>query len=352
MKIKQLFTLALAAGISATSVAETTYSTLISNTAKLTYKVNNVDQVPDEKKADFVVDRKVRFSLSSITALPSAVTVGTPQFILYTLTNDSNADLAFKLSPSDSAPGVTAYTSAVDDTDTSLSISYNLYEDNGSGAPDTSKEILSSDAMTVLQSTDLKVHLRIAPNQANDMNIFAHVLTTTAYETDGATALVDNSADKWVAETVQTVLENNADFRTFTGAVQVTAAEVTLEKTATILSNPEPFDGLAGDQMKAIPGAKVLYSMIVKNTGSEAATAIAVIDILPFEIKDGDIDKTTYKVATTANPTPVTISGVVQGTETIGSDIHIKLTFPEYTIPAGSIADPKTVTISFEVTLP
>lgn len=349
MKIKQLFTLAIAVGISATSVAETAYSTLISNTAKLTYKVNDVVQVPDEDKAEFVVDRYVRFTLTpAVTVLPDAQKLDVPQLITYTLRNDSNAELAFKFAYLDSTNTDSTYSPiAEDNTPTSTGIVYNVYQDDAGGL---GSEITTATAIKIAPSTELIVHVRALPTQAIDADIFVHQLTATAFDKDGTTALINNKDAEWTPGIVQTVLENDSDFRMAKGAIKVKAATVSIAKTATIISNPSALGITDPLNYKAVPKATVLYSIILTNEGTEPATELVVTDILPIEITITDIVSSSYTVKTTTGlESSIT---VIPKSENIDGETRVTLTFPGYNIPAASKDSPETITITFKVILP
>ena len=367
MKIKQLFTLALAAGISATSVAETTSGLMITNTATLSFEVNSQPKVAPDATAAFVVDRMVVVNVTTPTRdlVNDTTLVGNNEVITYEISNLSNAALGIKFSINDlNKDAITYPGQPLDNTDTASGpqVTYNMFLDSDGGgtydvAVDTTP-ITQGELLGFNQKGDISgpnkdsifVHvIASAPSQAADADIFAFDLEANAVEVDGTDLIIENDA-KWVELEQQTIVAGGSSMFTERGGISISSAVVTLDKTAVITSNPAPFDNLSAENMKAIPGAVVLYSIVVTNKGSAPAAKIAVTDILPFEIKSGDINPNTYK--TTITDGSFTEPVVTESSVVIDTKSHLKLTFPEYTIPAGSIDNPETITISFEVTLP
>jgi uncharacterized repeat protein (TIGR01451 family) len=341
MRIKQLFTLALAAGISATSVAETKYGESILNTATLNFKVNNQKQVETSAAASFLVDRKVIVNVSTPTpGNLSTALVGEGQVITYTISNLSNAPLGMKFDVADLASGEITYTGLPSDntinTPSGPAVSYAVFLDDGNGGYDNNDttQILSTDTRVFKQKDDISdvvnpdsivVHVVVTPTEGVDENVFAHDLVVTAVETNGSTLPNDNAA-AWDPAVIQTIIKDDTDIIKGRGGISISSATLTPSKEATIVS--DPINGTSDP--KAVPGAIIKYEIKVVNSGSVAATDLVIEDTLPAEF---DLQQDI-----TDNITVFTIGGIVTAPGSIpGTDIvtdENKVTFPSLTVPA------------------
>ena len=353
MKIKQLFTLAIAAGISATSVAETKYGSDIDNTATLNFKVNNQAQVETTASATFKVDRKVIVNVS--TPLPGSLStalVGTGQAITYTISNLSNAPLGMKLDVDDLNTGESTYTGMLPDntinTGTGPAITYAVFLDDGNGTygVEDTTQILSTGTLDFKQTGDatdtnpdaIVVHVVATPTEGADASVFAHDLVVTAVEPTAGTALPNDNAAQWNKGAIQTILKDNSPIVKTRGAISISSATLSPTKVATIVSDP-----ITGNtNPKAVPGAIIQYEIKVVNSGSVAATDLVIEDILPVEFNLQQ-DITDNVAVFTINGT-TTAPGSVAGTDIIVDGN--KVTFPPMTVPAN---DEVTVTITVKL---
>jgi uncharacterized repeat protein (TIGR01451 family) len=349
MKIKQLFTLALAAGISATSVAETIYDLDIINNASLTYSVasNQQNNIIVDASKTFKVDRKVVFVLSAPTTIGASSAIATQQNVAYALQNNSNAPIRFSLSVVDSNSGDTAHTPSVEDTTASnINPGYKVFHetsgntqfDSGSDTEVTASyiELAPSDGVADSGPDETIIYVVSTPTIGVNDDIFIHTLTAIAQEPagtliDGATAgeTITESAGGWNDAVTQTVFDTNGGTRLDKAAIQVTSANLEMIKTVTVLS--DPINGISADA-KAIPGAVVEYTLTVSNKGSEEATNVVISDDVPltgFDLSDVYVELFSVKDGTGTVTNPIAGSGP--------SDVTVaanKVTFPALSVPA------------------
>ncbi len=360
MKIKQLFTLALAAGISATSVAATEYGEFITNTGSLTYGVASDPTAAITAVSDpvvFTVDRKVIFTLDAPDSISPADNISNQQHVTYTLLNSSNAKIRFVLSALDLDSGETAYLNAAevtDDTNTNtapiVSTDYTIWNEvSGAGFNSGTDENITSKFVELDAGATTTIYVVTTPTKGLDQSIFVHSLTATAKEpanskisgnTGGETILVSTDADLWVKDTIQTVVNGvvgeglNREDR---AAIQINSANLTMEKTFTVISDP-----YNSTNPKAIPGAVVEYTLTVINAGLVEATNVVIADTLPtegFSLNDSFEELFTKKVgAAAATPLQNKTDANVDVTNNV-------VTFPPLTVPAKVLngADGETV---------
>jgi len=342
MKIKQLFTLVIAAGISATSVAETAYNVPIINNASLIYNVSGATQTDITVTASetFNVDRKVIFTLTQITTSVSPANLGTQQTVEYTLTNTSNAPIRFAPKATDLVAGEKAYSDTVTDNTAGTKITtHDVYYER-STLPDgfgsgTAETIITSSFVELLQDETVSLYVVSTPKVGEDLDIFVHNLKITAQEhkdtlVPGAVigAEITASNEGWIKNKIQTVLDTDAggSIRTDNGAIQVASATLGMDKGAVIISDP-----FSETNPIAIPGAIVKYTITVTNSGSIEATDVAIVDTLPQEFDLGQ-DITDGVSVFTINTTVTPI-----GTDPITEIVVVgnKVTFPtNLTVPA------------------
>ena len=339
MKYKSLIAVAMTSALSVPALAETTSGVVINNTATLTYEVAGNAQQQVQDSVDFSVDRKVIFTVDTPTpAAIASATLGSQQVITYTLHNSSNAELDFNLSVTDLNTGEIAYTGlAADSTPLAPApVTYQLFLDDGDGvfnpadaAINTTVQ-LAQDDDAAGGTDDAVIHVVITPTIGNDGAVFAHELSATALETDGVTALVNNAADPWNQNVVQTIIENNTAVRADRGAVSVASATLALTKTVAVVSDP-----FGSAVPKAVPGSVLRYTITVVNSGSQNATNVVISDDVPAEFDIATLANSVVK-DNTGTDIPAS-AGVVAGTV---------VTFPAQVVPAG-----EQISAEFEVTL-
>lgn len=361
MKIKHLATLALAVGFSATSSAalETVFDLTISNTATLNYDVAGTPQDSvDSNTEEFKVDRKVIFSLTSPTTVPTSA-INTQQGTAYTLVNNSNAPIQFALSAVNvgSTTEVTIGGATVTDT-TDTDPAYSYYKENGDVVGFDGADTLIVGGVIDLTAGDFAadgsdeaiIYVVATPTVGINNDIYAHNLTVTATESESsATTLnatngsslavgnaITNDTGVWVPGQIQTVLDVTAGGtdRVGAGALQITSAILGITKEAAVVWDPINLF----TNPKAIPGAVIEYTITVTNTGSLAATAVGITDELPTQLDlTATASLTAYLVPVANHQYTLNAASV---TPTVASQL---VTFPDQTVDEATGANPSFV---------
>jgi uncharacterized repeat protein (TIGR01451 family) len=355
MKLKTLAFIAAGAAFSTSALAQTEYNLLIENTANLTYTSGTDPRNAVSNKVEFRVDRKVIFNLTGSNT-DRDVEPGSTETSQYTLTNNSNAPIGYKIS----APTANNVTFIIDDDGTPGISPGDTRITNVSNPTDTTPVELAKSDGTTPPSIDVFVEITTAAS-AVDGDSTAYSLQAKAVEptsnnvgavgSDIAPTLVSVA---WDPANVQTVVDNSAAdssnqgiLRTGTGTYSVTAAIIALTKAVKVLE--DPISGPAGSGVfpKAIPGATVQYTLTVKNTGHAPAT-VELTDLL-----SENFDKTdTVSSVLIGGLAPSTTPTLVDDTATTGFDKL--LTIPGVSVLAvpadNSIPEQQTV-VTFEVVL-
>lgn len=359
MNIKHVFALTLAAGLSANSMAETTYNLDIDNTASLTYNVagNAQTGVSVTATESFKVDRKVVFNLTQVNTTASTGTLNSKIAVQYTLTNNSNAPIRFSPTIADFNNSGTAYLGTdlvTDNTDNTKTPGYEFYTDTtGDGFTTADTNITTTGYVELDQDAVVTLYVVVTPSIGVDQDVFAHTLTVTASNHTDTSAVISGAAagsaitataGAWDKDVVQTVIDASAGgvAREDDGAVIVASANLSMTKTAVVVS--DPINGTSDP--KAIPGAVIQYTITVTNAGSEDATNVVISDSLPvtgFDLADAYVElfSVTDDAGTTTNPTDgsgvaVTGNGVV---------------FNAVTVPANDGTDDGEVSVTITATL-
>lgn len=273
---------ALIAFTSAPAIAAgTDAGTTITNTATVGYSVGGVAQEDETASDSFTVDRKIDVTVAenggtSTTVAPDQDNAA----ITFTVTNLSNSVADFDLS---------VVQSASDDFDIS---NVEFYIDDGDGvfnaadgAAVTYIDELAEDASVVIhvvgdipdtvtngQSADVAL-VADAHEGGGASSLGSEITATAGANTTGVdTVLADGAGDEDVAE--------DGSFSD-TDSFVVTAADLTVTKTSTIISDPINLT----TNPKAIPGAVIEYCITVANAaGVGTATDVDVSDVLPGEV--------------------------------------------------------------------
>jgi uncharacterized repeat protein (TIGR01451 family) len=334
---------------------DTVFGTDISNTASLNYQVNgtDIDEISSNTVA-FKVDRKVIFSVTDnqTSTDPVAVIAGQDAITVYTIQNDSNAPISFKLVP----PNGTTY-SYVDPTDGSTVITVT----SSTMGSDLIIPLTTGDATTPV-TVDVTVTVAVADNADSGAQIFTPLKilavepTTNTDSSFNVTAgdqiVATPSTVAWDEDVIQTVtigdllnadgvsveLDNTQEFI-------VSASDIALVKSVAILSDPVNNT----TNPKAIPGAVVEYTLTITNSGLIAATDVVLSDAVPAVFNFADAYIETYTLGSTDIASSVTTAVDVATSVTT-------VTFPATDIPAATdVTDPSTygeAVIKFTVTLP
>ncbi len=266
------------------SAAGTVAGTTVSNTATINYSVNAVAQPAITGTADFVVDRRIDLTLTTVPVTYVNVTPGTAgNAIPFTLTNTSNAPLDFALAAANTTTDPYGGTDNFDPTANAVFVDGNA---NG-----TFQALNDTATLVSNLAPDASITVFIVstiPGGTANASIAVVTMTATAHDLGGGVVTQDAGAD--VAATVQTVFADGAGDTdavrdaafSDTGAFMVQGANVSVLKTETVVS--DPINGAVNP--KHIPGAIVQYQVTVTNAAASAvpATSISVTDVMPANV--------------------------------------------------------------------
>jgi len=259
----------------------------VSNTATVDYVVGTVNQ-PDvnSNAATFVVDRRVLLTVAEVGNAYTDVTPGDiRQVLAFTVTNDTNATLDFRLDASQDSTGTTEAHGGTDDFDaTAVQV---FVDSNSNGTYDFGVDTATfADEIIEGGSATVFVVATIPFGQANG-NTAGLTLTATAAEPGGVASLgadVTQTAGAETAGSVDTVFGDTAGDtdaardgkHSDDDAYRVVTATLAVTKTSTVIS--DPFN--LSTNPKRIPGATVEYCITVQNTGTADATSVVLTDVL------------------------------------------------------------------------
>jgi len=324
--------------------------TTITNTATVDYEVGGVNQADitsDPLTAQFVVDRRVDFTLAPLSTgdlvpiNPSEPDV----FVDFTLTNTSNSDLDFALSLAQSGIGDNVDT-FVDSADMQT-IDYAVVT-AADPTPTRGGEQYVNDL-----AADASVVIRVFGDAAAAMlngQIAGAELTATAVDPTGTSAAPGLPLPYGVAngsmsiENVAANLSGNGVEVTTDGFL-VEAANLSVSKIYTV-ERDDLGSGLP------IPGAVIRYEIVISNgVGAEDATDIVVTDLLDGNLTfltnatgsvytDIEVDDGGGAVECTADPA----AGDTDGCSLDGANLVVGGALRAITIAAG-----QSYTVRFEV---
>jgi len=275
--------LLLAAGQA--SADGTAAGTAVTNQTTVDYTVGVVNQ-PDvnSNTTSFVVDRRVLVTVAEVGNAYTDVTPGAAaQVLTFTVTNDTNATMDFRLDVAQDTTSTADPFGGTDDFDATGPIAYLDVNDDGLyDAGDTQTfldEIAADDTVTVFVVSDIPF------GQANG-NSASLTLTAIAAEA-GAAGIGADSVQTAGAEDPDQIDIVFGDIAGDTDgardgrhsdddAYRIQTATIVVTKTSTVIS--DPFNNISNP--KRIPGAVVEYCITVENTGDAAATAVIVNDVL------------------------------------------------------------------------
>jgi uncharacterized repeat protein (TIGR01451 family) len=263
----------------------------VNNTATVGYSVGGISQTGvTSNTATFKVDRRILLTVAESGGAYTDVTPGsTAQVLTFTVTNDTNDTVDFRLTAAQDATGATDAFGGTDAFDAGnvqvfVDSNNNNTYDAGTDAVAFLDEVPEGATRTVFVVSDIPL------GQANG-DTAGVTLTAIAAQAGGTGALGSDwtqTAGGDTAGTVDTVFgdvagdtDANRDGRhSDDDAYRVRTATLAVTKTSSVIS--DPFNG--GTNPKRIPGAVVEYCITVSNTGATAADAIALTDNLPAEV--------------------------------------------------------------------
>lgn len=296
--------LALAAGLSLCALpqafaAGTAAGSDINNTATVDYEVGGVNQ-PDvpSNTATFKVDRKINLTVAEVGSAARQVVPGaTGQVLTFTVTNNSNSPLDFRLAASQDA---TSATTAFSDTDNFDATGVQVFVDgNANGTYESGTDTATFiDELAADATRTVFIVSSIPSGQVNGDTAGLTLTAIAAQSTDGTGAYTATSGT--LAGDATETNTNSADSATYVDTVfgdlagdtgdaagdgrhsdddeyDVVTASIVVVKSSTVIS--DPFNNLSNP--KAIPGAVVEYCLDVLNSGAAAAGTIILSDAIP-----------------------------------------------------------------------
>lgn len=349
------------AGASPAMAGGTLAGSTITNTATVNYNVGTVARNASDNDA-FVVDRKIDLIVDETNGVATTVAPGqTGAATIFTVQNTSNAVLDFTLTATQLAGGATAFSG----TDTFNATNVKIYRDtnsNGTYEAGTDLEVTQSAGIYYLDEVAIDATVRLfvvgdMPTTLTGTDAAGVDLIATARAGGGAGAL---GAALTATATANNVAAMDTVFADGDGisdgprdATQsdrddwaVNAANLTVDKTSVLVS--DPVNGTTNPYM--IPGARVRYCLIVRNTGDGAATGVNLGDSLPSSL---NLDATTLRINATVNdngtPAVTTDDFCVAGSGTAGgtsTDAPDSVAWAIGTVNAGAV-----VAFTFEATV-
>lgn len=304
MKIKYLsYQCALVAGLSLAAMpqafaAGTAAGTDVSNTASVAYKVGAVDRSATSNTVTFKVDRKINLTVAEVGgAATLSVPGSTAQFTTFTVTNNSNATLDFRLGATQDAGG-TAVFGGTDNFDVTA---FAVYVESGATpgyqplediatfidelGPDLPKTVYVVGNVAAGRVDGDVAGVTLTATAAQDATTAANgvytatpgVLASDAAQTNTGVADVTTFIDTVFADPLTGVsaARNGAD--SARDQFTVRTAVIAMTKSSTVVS--DPFNLLVNP--KAIPGATIEYCLDVNNTGAGVAGTIVLTDAIP-----------------------------------------------------------------------
>jgi uncharacterized repeat protein (TIGR01451 family) len=349
--LKISFSLVVLLGSQASFAGGTEAGTVVENTATLSYSVGGAPQADIESAvSDFTVDNKVDLNVSGDSATniivgPSSARTTTGNKLSYTLTNEGNLAQDFKI-------GVTHLTTDDFDAGTAPTVAapqvaevcqYMITPTTVPATAATGPHNLA-DAPIVSLGIDETALIEVICSMPNspdveDSNLSTIDVLATAVDGSGVT-MVDTAAadtedaidivlaDDDAATTTDTAGRNamHSDTQTF----EINSPKLSVVKTSEVIS--DPFN--ATTNPKRIPGAIVEYTITIQNKSDAAASDATVSDLLTAEVA-GEVKFVAASIANTGGGT--------------GSYAANTVTVTGITVPAGTIATPGEVTVTFEV---
>ena len=236
----------------------------------------------------FLVDRRVDFVLAVVDVAHVPVSPGEiDQVASFTLTNNGNAIMDFRLSVLDFGADVFGL------SDTTDLGTYRIRVGNGGGAPVLGDlpyvDELAEDA-TVLISVFADVPLTVLNGERANIELTAtaadHVSAApTPGDLDPDLSESPGLDDPTLIESVFADTDNNG-FEFVQNGYVVISAELVITKTSLVI-----FDLLGSD--KAVPGAVIEYTVTINNTaGASDATGVVITDVIQFA--DVDLQDDVY----------------------------------------------------------
>jgi uncharacterized repeat protein (TIGR01451 family) len=328
--------LAFFAGGTQTAFAVGTASGIsIDNTATVDYQVGGFDQATVTSNTEsFVVDNRVDLTVTNVSGtnvLPSS----TNQPLAFTVTNTGNTTQGYSL---------TATNAAGDDFDMTL---VDIYLDDGNGSWDgVGVETLytaGTNAFDLAADITSRVVYVVANTPGTVTNGQTAVVDLLATTLDAGTNNVTGETVGGNTAGIDVVFGDGAgtvDVATdgqhsTAGTYTVAIDALTLVKSSSV--EEDPFNGTTNP--KAIPGARIRYTLLVSNpSATNSATSVIVVDDIPVN--------TTYVAGS------ITLGAVAKTDAADADEADYNVTnTTAVTVNVGTLAAGASTTITFDVTV-
>ena len=270
----------IALGSSPALAAGTTAGSTITNSVTVDFQVGGVDQNTESASDAITVDRKVNVTVAEVGGSTTTVAPGqTGAATKFEVTNLSNDTIDFAL---------TVAQPTGDDFDVS---GISIYQDDGDGVYDVDDTLVTYLDEVAEDETITVFVVASIPGTRVTGDVAEVVLTADAHAGGGASSLGTELTATAGGNTsgVDTVLADGAGdtdsandgAHSATDSYTVSAADLTVVKTTTIISDPVN----STTNPKAIPGAVIEYCIAVSNaSGSATATSVIINDPVPSEV--------------------------------------------------------------------
>ncbi len=333
--MKQLVTLAsmilLAFTATQSHAAGTLAGTNIANKATVTYNAGAGVVSQDSNTVNFPVQEIINASI--VNQITNDIAVGsgeTGAYLKFILTNLGNGTEQFKIAPANTAG---------DDFEVTFS---NIYTDNGNGNFIAAEETLLVDGETLALAPDASITVWVTADIPNalidgnksDVQIAAQSKTFLSLAIPDANPNQGDVADDAGDSSTDAVFGANGIIAS-TATFSVSAITVSVAKTIVSVN-----DNINGAIEQNIPGADVVYQLVVTVAGNGTATDVTVVDPLPDELElKGGITSGII----TVEGTDYTSASIPNITSYDGNN--------DITVTLGDLVAPTTRTIIFTTTI-
>lgn len=306
LSITPRFRMALAASLMLGTVqahaAGTAAGTSVDNTFTVDFQVGGVAQPQQTSNTtSFLVDRRINLTVAEVGGAATVVVPGaTSQVLTYTVTNNANSPLDFRLLATQLAGGAAPFANGANTNDNFDATNLQVFVESGvtggfQPLEDTATFIdeLAADAtITVYVVADIPsarangdiaavTLTAIAAQSVNGTG--AYVATPGTLAADAAESNVGSADNTAFIDTVfgdaagdsPDAAENGQ--HSDTDQYNVVTATIAVTKSSRVVS--DPFNGTTNP--KSIPGATIEYCLDVNNTGAATAGSLVLTDAIP-----------------------------------------------------------------------
>jgi uncharacterized repeat protein (TIGR01451 family) len=309
----------------------TASGTNITNQATVDYSVGGVNQTTiTSPTASFVVDTRIDFNVTELGGTATQTTPGVVNVVTrFQLTNTGNSTQGYVLSVVNEA-GTVLFTQTDNQDVSNLRI---FVDSNGNGVYDAGADTATNinSLITDADGESLVVFVVADIPVAATNNQYANVrLTARATPVGSTTPLAETSGPDTAGVDVVWADAGRDNSESAADQYHIQSAALTLAKSAAVVW--DPFN--LGADPKAIPGARVEYTITVTNgSTTTAADAVNVIDNIPanttffpgsISLNGGALPDTNFQAAPT--PRVVVDAGSVaanNGTATVRFTVTI-----------------------------